>query len=155
MFIIVENWSSFIFNCGNQRHQKKVACSQHNCQTEKKIYTGFHRAHQFRTISFESNSVKYRQKIKIPNQKSIIILLYFDSFRLVHDLSELFQPLYIVLFLWSISEISGTLLLIQVEVSTKFKLISMKIIQSIYGAESKLRTPQMLVKKYNTKRKKE
>lgn len=61
-------------------------------------------------------SIAYKAKFKINNN-----FTQFSSFRLVHGLSELFQPLYIVLFSWSISEISGSMLLIQLEVCTEFK----------------------------------
>lgn len=77
-------------------------------------------------------SLAKRSKSNINNNNFTEFLL----FRLVYDLSELFQPICIVLFSWSISEISGCLLLIQVEVCVQFQVKLSTLYQNIHLVEN-------------------
>lgn len=72
--------------------------------------------------NFVQFHLEARQLSTAQEVKSIIYDKFtkFPFFRLVYDLSDIFQPLYVVMFSWSISEISGSLLLIQYEVSFQF-----------------------------------
>lgn len=129
------NWSLFVHNDPNQRHQKNCENTE---QYEKKWTTIGQATLRIHLVPFNGKAVKFLLNKFILNMTQNWRPVYAYCiliFRLINDISNVAQPMFMALFSWSCLATCGALLLITMELVAYIFNFIFSLFEFLYSNE--------------------
>lgn len=116
-------WHIFTFNGNGQRYETSATQCQQICKGRRKLGTTNESSLWICSVSFQHKTVKCDRRHEFDAYFKFLFTFWFIHVRLIKYFSGAYQPIIATLFSWSLTTISGCLLMIQLQIVVQYKLL--------------------------------